>query len=324
LYYRDQSAESLVSLCKTAEELQPTKIVELGTLSGLSLRAWTTAACQAEIIAIDLSFAALRESESIIPLNLSKVRLIETDILKVDFPTLWSSSDRVLLFIDAHDLENVPIMEYVLNTALPALPQGSLVMVDDLWHSSGTLDSESAKEYFRSVVINEIDPLLLFEGHFAPYWKGGSFFGFREVVPLLSWANSLAVELSFQPNVKSVKFLWPAASTSKNIGCIKHHPLDFLMEILPANSVEPIRAAASEARRLYGEHQFEQAATLLSEAFKQNSGQSGWCFAIALCAIRANAPQLAVQALKMEETLPKPHPRARELLERVKEKMLRA
>jgi hypothetical protein len=35
--------------------------------------------------------------------------------------------------VDAHDLPGVPIMEHVLTRALPALPDGSLVVVDDLW-----------------------------------------------------------------------------------------------------------------------------------------------------------------------------------------------
>ncbi len=67
LYYRDQTPQSLNALVELVHQYNPTKIVELGRLSGLSLRAWLSAKSDAEIIAIDRSFAALHRSQQYLP-----------------------------------------------------------------------------------------------------------------------------------------------------------------------------------------------------------------------------------------------------------------
>jgi glycosyltransferase involved in cell wall biosynthesis/predicted O-methyltransferase YrrM len=207
LYYRDQTPASLRNLYHTAKLVKPTKIVELGTLSGLSLRTWLLAADRnANIIAVDLSFKALHDSTKIIPLDIERVILIERDILALNLADLWNRDDKVLLYIDAHDLPDVPIMEHVLQSGIPTLPPGSMVMVDDLWYSPDTLTEANAGQFFSDVVIHEIDPLQCFDGYYASYWKGGYFLGFMEVVPLLQWVNDRKIDLIFSPGVKSVAF----------------------------------------------------------------------------------------------------------------------
>ena len=208
LYYRDQTVDSLLYLVDMVNAVKPDRIVELGTLSGLSLRTWRAAAPATPVMAIDLSFQPLMRSREIMPLDLANVILLEQDILTVDFASLWQPDERVILYIDAHDLSGVPIMQYLLDTAIPSLPPGSLVMVDDVWYSPETLDQDGAEQFFRDVVINEIDPLQCFDGYYASYWKGGSFFGFLEVIPLLEWVNSNRIELAFKPGIKSVAFTW--------------------------------------------------------------------------------------------------------------------
>lgn len=208
LYYRDQTVDSLLSLVDMVNAVKPDRIVELGTLSGLSLRTWRAAAPAIPVTAIDLSFQPLMHSREIMPLDLTNVTLLEQDILTVDFASLWQPDERVILYIDAHDLSGVPIMQYLLHTAIPSLPSGSLVMVDDVWYSPETLDQSDAERFFREVVINEIDPLQCFDGYYASYWKGGSFFGFLEVIPLLEWVNNNRIELAFKPGIKSVAFTW--------------------------------------------------------------------------------------------------------------------
>lgn len=211
LYYRDQTRQSLVQLQKTVDQVRPTRVVELGTLSGLSLRSWLQADPQLKVTALDLSFEALQKSRELIPCDLSRVTLKQEDILKVDFKELWGEEDRVIFYVDAHDEIGVPIMEHVLNNALPALPKGSRVMVDDVWFTKETLTEESVQRFYHETMLNEIDPLQCFTGYYSSYWKGGSFFGFLEVIPLLEWANQNRVELDFVPGGKAVSFQWSAA-----------------------------------------------------------------------------------------------------------------
>ncbi|RJP58347.1 MAG: tetratricopeptide repeat protein [Deltaproteobacteria bacterium] len=238
LYYRDQTPESLNNLADMLDQYKPAKIVELGTSSGLSLRTWLSTATDAEIIAVDLSFNPLQESRQVLPLNLSRVKLLEQDILKTDFSQLWGPEDKVLLYVDAHDQPNIPIMEHILRNALPVLPDASLVIVDDLWYSPITLSNNNALQFFENTVINEIDPLQCFEGHYASYWKGGSFFGFCEVVPLIKWVNKNQIDLFFKPRIKSVAFEWKkkglpdlpfdAKEFERLCGNIKYSPVEIL------------------------------------------------------------------------------------------------
>jgi len=212
LYLRDQTPESLMNLVELVYRYQPTKIIELGTLAGLSLRTWIACDSSADLVAIDLSFSSLYQSQAILPLDLSKVKLLEQDILQTDFRQLWSSQDKVLFYVDAHDEPQVPIMDYVLQEALPKLPAGSVVVIDDVWYSSTSLSKENVQQFFEKVVLNEIDPLQCFQGYYASYWLGGSFLGFREVIPLLKWVNQQRVKLDFKPGIKSVSFPWPFRS----------------------------------------------------------------------------------------------------------------
>jgi radical SAM superfamily enzyme YgiQ (UPF0313 family)/predicted O-methyltransferase YrrM/GT2 family glycosyltransferase len=213
LYFRDQTPASLAALVALAEEFQPTCIVELGTCQGLSLRAWLAARTPARITTIDLSMAPLRQSLETVPMDLSRVTLLEQNILETDFSRLWDSEDRVLLYVDAHDQPQAPLMDYILKKALPALPPGSLVVVDDLWHSDAPLNPETVEDFFRSRVLPEIDPLQCFPGHYASYWQGGAFMGFAEAIPLLTWVNQQRLELRFSPEAKLVSFGWPPQET---------------------------------------------------------------------------------------------------------------
>ncbi|MDR2605399.1 MAG: hypothetical protein LBC55_08660, partial [Desulfovibrio sp.] len=206
LYFRDQTSASVQSLHDLAHAFRPTVIVELGTLTGLSLRVWLAAAPEAAVKAVDLSFNALRRYDAMFPLDWSRIETIQTDILKLDFTTLWKSEDRVLLFVDAHDTPEAPIMAHVLRNAVPHLPEGSLIVVDDLWYSPENVGKENAREIFRARVLPEIDELQLFDAHYAPYHAGGTFWGFREVVPLLRWINRHGTVLQFTPEAKHVAF----------------------------------------------------------------------------------------------------------------------
>lgn len=314
LYYRDQTQDSLAALENLAREFAPTVIVELGTLGGLSLRAWERAAPGARIVAVDLSFATLRESTRILPLDLSRVTLLEQDILGVDFPALWGPDDRVLFFVDAHDLPGVPIMRHVLETAVPALPHGSQVVVDDLWHSPERLSQANAPAFLEGTVSNEIDVLQCFEGHYAPYHGGGSFLGFREVVPLLEFVNAHGIELVFDGRAKNARFTvgpfrpvpgFDPADFAGRCGMVPHNPLE--------GTVGGSFRASAAGRRvasIYRSAGPAPATELLVELAAKEPSATGLAYALAVCQARMGRPGEALRLLDGELAGPAPHPRA--------------
>lgn len=330
LYYRDQSPQSLGDLVKMAEDFQPTRIIELGTLSGLSLRAWLAAGTEARLTAVDLSFAALQQSLSVAPVDLSRVRLLEQDILKTDFAGLWRPEDKVLLYIDAHDQPGCLIMEHILNNALPLLPPGSLVVVDDLWHSPETLSPGNVSEFFADEILQEIDPLQCFTGHYAPYWQGGSFLGFAEAVPFLAWVNARKIPLNFSPAHKFVSFAWPggqsntgaAAQENKDYGPTgnyKYHPIADLALLTSGdiNIDAPTLTALyihHEAMELYALGNVSQALARLEEAASLPHRLSGLAYAQAVCLARLGRLPEALEPLKRELSLSFPHGQAQALL----------
>jgi FkbM family methyltransferase len=290
LYYRDQSAESLESLTALARGVAPTIIVELGTLCGMSTRAWTLAVPNARIHAVDLSFKAFWKANEHFPVVTSRITFHEQNILSMDFKTLWSDRDRVLFFVDAHDLANVPIMRHVLKNALPHLPKDSLVVVDDIWFSQERLGPNNVEEYFDKFLLGQIDELQCFTGHYAPYHKGGSFMGFREVWPLMEFVNSRGIDLGFVPGGKHVWFPWdkeqhnnqqPARCdhNEREYGVIEYNPL-----ALRAN--EPLAShILPKVARLYQQGQLQECVRILVDLINKEPSQSA-CFALAVCQAR--------------------------------------
>lgn len=330
LYYRDQTPESLNDLVELVDKYKPTKIVELGTLSGLSLRTWLSADTNAEIVAIDLSFVPLRQSQQILPVDLSRVKLLEQDILKTDFSRLWGPEDRVLLYIDAHDQPNVPIMDYVLRNAVLVLPSGSMVVVDDLWHSPATLSSKTALQFFKNTVINEIDPLQCFQGYYAPYWKGGSFFGFREVIPLMEWVNRNRIDLVFKSGVKSVAFEWPqknsveaefhAEAFEQLTGKVSYNPVEKSSfsgdENLPVN--RQAIDLCKKGSQLYASGNLNEAMNCFQQASHLSHSLSGVFYAQAVILARAGQLEAPTKILEEELKSPSPHSNAHALLKDIR------
>lgn len=313
LYFRDQTAASLAALVSLAEELQPTRIVELGTCQGLSLRAWLAARTPARITAIDLSMAPLRQSLEIAPVDLSRVTLLEQDILHTDFSRLWNPEDRVLLYVDAHDQPQAPIMAQVLDKALPALPPGSLVVVDDLWHSPASLDQENAADFFRSRVLPEIDPLQCFPGHYAPYWQGGAFMGFAETIPLLTWVNRQRLKLRWSPDVKLVSFVWPSPETAtkptaipdtSTTGTYFYNPVENFALIGTGGLNLDQGTSATLSRYLQGVNLFRQGKIQEAlghfEAARDCPALAGAAYAQAVCLARLGNLEDAVSVLDRE------------------------
>jgi predicted O-methyltransferase YrrM len=295
LYCRDQSVQTLSSLAKLAQELDPSVVVELGTLAGLSLRTWVASTEQAKIYAVDLSFRKLRETMGFLPVDLSRVTLLEQDILQTDFSSLWTPQDRVIFFVDAHDLPNVPIMEHVLATALPALPDGSLVIVDDLWFSEERLMQENARSFLESRVLGEVDELQCFDGHYAPYHVGGSFMGFAEVVPLLKFVNGRRIELVHEAGSKHACFVWKKEYLSDHPGpveddltqrtgergCVSYNPL----ESVPSGP--SLVARMRDLAGVYRQGRIKEVFKSLSGLLAQHPHDQGLSYGLAVCLARS-------------------------------------
>jgi len=288
LYYRDQSARTMCSLASLARQLDPSVIVELGTLGGLSLRTWIASTKQTRIYAVDLSFQTLRETMEFLPADLSRVTLLEQDILQTDFSRLWTAQDKVIFFIDAHDLPNVPIMKHVLDTALPSLPDGSLVIVDDLWFSEERLTPDNAKAFLEDRVCNEIDELQCFHGHYAPYHEGGSFMGFAEAIPLQEFVNRHGIPLVHEPGSKHVFFVWEKAYLSCNrdatacgeYGSVHHNPL----ESVPVSARHA--TIMQEIVHRYRQKDIRGAAEGISKVLEQDRRDPGLSYGLAVCLAR--------------------------------------
>jgi len=306
LYYRDQSAESLESLTALARGHAPTVIVELGTLSGMSTKAWTLAVPNARIHAVDLSFQAFWKANEYFPIDTSRITFHEQDILSMDFKALWSDSDRVLFFVDAHDLANVPIMRHVLKNALPYLPKDSLVVVDDIWFSRERLGPDNVQEYFDKFLLGQIDELQCFTGHFAPYHKVGSFIGFREVLPLMDFVNFREIELSFEPEGKHVWFAWDGDKhltqlpekkdyPNSEYGAVEYNPLDIPTAQPLAQRIMP------NVAKIYHQGRTTESVKLIADLINKEFSPEA-CYALAVCQARMgqldDAHKLAQMALK--------------------------
>ncbi len=318
LYYRDQSPQTLAALSALACDFDPSVIVELGTLGGLSLRTWLAASERARVIAVDLSFARLAQTRRVLPLDLSRVTLLEQDILKTDFASLWTPRDRVILFVDAHDLPQVPIMRYVLATALPALPDGSLVVVDDVWFSEQRLTRDNARAFLDDHVVAEIDELQCFNGHFAPYHASGSFMGFAEVIPLLDFINEHGIELAHEQGGKHVWFTWKkdyllrrrgaGEMSDAYRGAVMHNPL----ESVPVS--ELLRETMHGLASAYPQGKTKQIAESLRQLVIQHPHDQGFRYALAVCLARLGMLPQARDIL-VGGSGDSQHPRYRRLLD---------
>lgn len=305
LYYRDQSGHSLNSLTALTQSLGPSVIVELGTLSGMSTRAWTLAVPNVPIHAVDFSFTAFWHANEFFQVDTSNITFHEKNILAMDFTILWSDSDRVLLFVDAHDMPDASIMRHVLCNALPHLPKDSLVVIDDVWYSNDRLTSDNVQAYFNQFLLGQIDELQCFTGHYAPYHKGGSFMGFQEVLPLMDFINSHGIDLGFDPHGKHVWFTWDGERNEKchpitpikkehECGSLEYNPLAVVPNGPLAARILP------QAAQMYRLGQFQESATLLSDLVNKESSQAA-CYALAVCQARNGQLDDATKMIKVAQ-----------------------
>jgi len=206
IYFSDQTVKSMVLLERLVKLYAPTVIIELGTAHGLSTRLWIEQS-DARIVCIDASFAALRGTAPVLPVDLDRLELIEKWVRSVHLQDLWSEDDKVLLYIDIHSDH-----QHVFD-AIPDLPNGSVVLFDDVWRSDRSLKSkEEIDEFVQEEVIKDIDhtaPKAIWPLKYADYWKRGGFYGFSEIPQLCMWTAANKVTLHWEKGAKVVWFQWP-------------------------------------------------------------------------------------------------------------------
>lgn len=203
-YFRDQTPESVAALVRLAHDFDPSVIIEIGTNYGLSTRAWLEGSQDAEIVLIDFTFNPLRKSDEVLPIDWDRLTLVEKDVQSVILDRLWDDGDVVLMYFDCHGEGPIKhMLSYV-----GRMPLFGVIAVDDMWYSKEQISGvygRDPEEFFQEVVIKQVDPNCpVRPTDYAHYWKGGSFYGFSEVRPLLEYINTHRIELQFDPDVKLV------------------------------------------------------------------------------------------------------------------------
>lgn len=205
--YKDQTVESLMVLEKLVGMIEPTMIVELGTAHGLSTRLWLRVTSGIPIHCVDAGFEPLRGSSAVLPVDFSRLILHQKWVHDVQLESLWTQGDKVLLYVDIHSDH-----QHVLD-AVPKLPNGSVVVFDDVWRSGKDLKGkEEIDQFVEEVVVPQIDhtaPKAIWPRHYASYWKRGGFYGFAEVPVICHWTSYQKVRLHWEKGAKLVWFSWP-------------------------------------------------------------------------------------------------------------------
>lgn len=324
VYAKEQTPESLNALSKICRSFQPSIIVELGTSTGLSLRAWTLTAPDTDIIALSPDFSAFEKSIDILPVDLSRVTLVKTDILSHSFDNLWTQRDKVLFFVHAPASSGGAIIRHVLKNAVPRLPDDSLVVVDNIWHSPEHVISQTAEQIFHTRMTGELDPLQSHRVHYAPYHGAGTFWGFDEVMPLLSYVNRYRIQLGFSRKNKHVFFhtrkgLSPSPFDEKmfekQCGLICYDPLDginsgnrFADRVLPG------------IKDIYNRGEHKRALKLLLCLQEKDPAVPGLSYALAVTLAKTGQLRQAEKALLAELDSPSPHPLAATMLHNLRKR----
>jgi hypothetical protein len=200
-HYRDQTPESLELLVKLARRFMPTRIVELGTHWGLSLRAWVHADTGADIISVDWGgFRGVEQGYDACPFDLSRVTALKADVRSLR--PGWGGDDRVLLYCDVHGVE---AMRHIVAELLPSLPPGSLVIIDDIWDSDiGPGDpgrGDLLDQFFDKCIAPSVDPDQPDNEprSYSRYWATGNLVvGFEEINELMNYVNRERLDCRFE------------------------------------------------------------------------------------------------------------------------------
>jgi len=206
-HFSDQTPGSLMLLEKLVKIAAPSSIIELGTAHGLSTRLWLAETKDVSLVCVDAGFDPLRGTSAVLPVDFSRLTLIQKWVHDVNLQELWANERKVFLYVDVHSDH-----QHILD-AIHTLPQGSTVVFDDVWHSGKKLATQEDKdEFVKTVVEPQIDytaPKAIWPLHYSDYWVRGGFWGFSEVPVICQWTEANKVKLHWEKGVKIVWFQWP-------------------------------------------------------------------------------------------------------------------
>lgn len=181
--FNQQSAQSLTELYLIAKCVEPKTIIELGCGTRSSTIALTVAAQEISdctVYGVDISpvnFPSLMEKH--FP-EVKYTRPIDFSINAVDFEIDPSWKKPILFFYDAHDddIPGVKIFPYAQEHWFPHLENQILVI-----HDCSVSD----------------DPCVDSDHYAAQHFSGKYIKGFKEVIPMTEWLNSLRLPF-YRPN----------------------------------------------------------------------------------------------------------------------------
>lgn len=126
------------------------------------------------------------------------------DIGTMAFPKGFEGK-RVFLLIDAAELAEAEIAN-VIDRILPRLALGSLVLLDNVWHSPQLLISETAWVIFRDRILPCLDALRPTRYQIGAYHEVGSLIGLSGTGKIVEYINSNAIRPCLASRRKGIWF----------------------------------------------------------------------------------------------------------------------
>jgi cephalosporin hydroxylase len=120
----------------------PDLILELGRGYGNSTCVFTLAANElgCRVVSLGIEGKLIWEKKTTRDLTkrfggawLERLDALQADITETDYRPILEGAKRVFVYWDAHDDEDNDVSGTVINTLIPLLPPGSMVVVDDIW-----------------------------------------------------------------------------------------------------------------------------------------------------------------------------------------------
>ncbi len=313
LYSRDDLVVTILALADAVSALNPTSVVCLGEQSVVSLGALQDIAPSAIIHAVGTPLKAVQDTAHFYPVDVSRVITHEGGVRALDFSSLWSNNETVLLVVSAHALPDVVDVDHVIHSVLPFLPHGSAVVVEGVWFNAERIKQDAAQSFMMGSQLSRIDELQCFDGYYAPYHEGGSLFGCLKVKPFFDFINNRRISFEYPPEGKHVWFAWDgemhAAGTLASFQLDPSEHGEVSYDPLNIDSPFPLtQRTLGVARRLYRSGQIRETVALLYDLVKGEHCAEA-CLALAICFARfgdlLEARNLASTARRMNSGSPR-------------------
>ncbi len=322
-----ESSQNLEYLQQLGNSYKPNKIIEIGTKWGLSLRTWlkTNTDIDQEIISIDFDFNLLNKSQDWLPIDLSKVNLLQQDIFTIDFSQLWNSEDRILLYINLENQAGIPVMEYIVNNAIPQLPLNSLVVINNIWYSPTVFNQQKINKFIELNLHQDIEPFSCFDVYYGNYWQGGSILGGNKIISLMECINNNNLEIKIKSKIPMISFQIEQPISLKPINkslysYVQYHPLErFSFNKGSENHPEVKKALTicQQGLEMYKLNKIKEAQYYFQEGSKVTKKLGGMYYAQAICSLKLGQLENSINLLKKEINNDIAYPNAQFLLSKL-------